>query len=100
MEVCIVSGGYPVIGESLYPSHYYIVKTRIIEPCAMKSEIPFSGIGAKKTQQKHSPFPLLRQNIFFFFFLDLTERGKSDDVAHGSIIQVSTVSAQMRVQCY
>ena len=54
----------------------------------MKSEIPFSGIGAKSTA-KTQPL-LLRQNSFSFF-LDLTERRKSDEIAHGSIIQVSTV---------
>jgi len=34
------------------------VKTRIIEPCAMKSKIPPRGAGAgQKTQQKHRSFP-------------------------------------------
>ena len=41
------------------------VEIRIVEPCAMKSKIPFSGMEAKKTQQKHSKntasFPLPRQ---------------------------------------
>jgi len=62
------------------------VKTRIIEPCAMKSEIPFSGIGAK-VQQKHSPFPPAETEKKQIY-LDLTEGGKSDEIAHGSIIQV------------
>ena len=39
-----------------YDGFSITVKTRIIEPCAMKSRISFSGTGAK-TQQKHSPFP-------------------------------------------
>ena len=56
----------------------------------MKSEIPFSGMGAKKTQQKHSPFPTA-ETIFSSFFLDLTERGKSDDIAQCSIIRDFTV---------
>jgi len=55
----------------------------------MKSGIPFSGKGAK-TQQKHGPFPPSetekKQKI-----LDLTRRGKSNDIAHRPIIQVFTV---------
>lgn len=54
----------------------------------MKSKIPFFGIG-QKTQQRHSRSPLLRQKKQNF--LDLTEKGKSDDIAHRSIIHVSTV---------
>ena len=61
------------------------VKTRIIELCAMKFEIPFSRIGPK-----HSPF-LLAETEFYFIFIDLTERGESDDISHCSIIQVYTV---------
>ena len=57
----------------------------------MKSEIPFSGMGAKNT----APFPLLRQKKKQKF-LDLTERGKSDDIAHGSIIQVLTVVGESK----
>ena len=69
------------------------VKSQIIEPCAMKSEIPFSGMEAKntaKTQQKHSPFPPAETEKKKYF-LDLTERGKSDDIAQGSIIRDFTV---------
>jgi len=56
------------------------VKSQLIEPCAMKSEIPFSGMDSKNT----APFPPLRQKKKKNF-LDLTERGKSDDIAQGSI---------------
>jgi len=56
----------------------------------MKSGIPFSGKGAK-TQQKHGPFPPSvtekKQKV-----LDLTRRGKSNDIAHRLIIQVFTVA--------
>jgi len=55
----------------------------------MKSRIPFSGKGAK-TQQKHGPFPPPRQKKKQKF-LDLTRRGKSNDIAHRPIIQVFTV---------
>ena len=48
-----------------------------------------SGIGAK-TQQKHGPFPPAETEKETKF-IDLTERGKSDDIAPGSIIQVSAV---------
>ena len=53
----------------------------------MKSEIPFSGMGAKNTAKTQPPSPAETE----FFFLDLTERGNSDDIAHGSIIQALTV---------
>jgi len=59
----------------------------------MKSRIPFSGKGAK-TRQKHGPFPPSetekKKNI-----LDLTRRGKSNDIAHRPIIQVFTVFVEM-----
>ena len=58
----------------------------------MKSEIPFSGIGAN-IQQKTQPLsPLQRQKKKRKKILDLTERGESDDIEHGSIIRVSTVN--------
>jgi len=44
----------------------------------------------EKNTAKTQPFPLPRQKKKQKF-LDLTERGKSNDIAHGSIIQVSTV---------
>jgi len=55
----------------------------------MKSRISFSGTGEKNTAktQPLSPFRDRKKQKF----LDLTERGKSNDIAHGSIIQVSTV---------
>ena len=43
---------------------YHTVKTRIIEPCAMKSEVPFSGMGAKKHSKNIARFLLLRQKKF------------------------------------
>jgi len=55
----------------------------------MKSRIPFSGKGAK-TQQKHGPFPP-SETEKKQKFLDLTRRGKSNDIAHRPIIQVFTV---------
>jgi len=45
------------------------VKSQIIEPCAMKSEIPFSRMEPKK--QKHSPFPPTETEKKNFFFLTL-----------------------------
>ena len=56
----------------------------------MKFEIPFSRIGAENTA-KARPLPLCLDRKNKQKFLDLTKRGKSDDIAHGSIIQVSTV---------
>jgi len=55
----------------------------------MKSRISFSGTGKKNTAktQPLSPFRDRKKKKI----LDLTERGKSNDIAHGSIIQVSTV---------
>ena len=59
----------------------------------MKSEIPFSGIGAKNIE-KTQPFPPTetrkKKKI-----LDLTQRGKFNDIAHGSIIQVSMLEIMM-----
>jgi len=46
--------------------------------------------GGKKHGKNTAPFPLPREKKKQRF-LDLTERGKSNDIAHGSIIQVSTV---------
>jgi len=43
-----------------------------------------------KYSKTRTPFPLLGQEEKQKF-LDLTKRGKSDDIEHGSIIQVSTV---------
>jgi len=60
----------------------------------MKSRIPFSGKGAK-TQQKHGPYPPPRQKKKQKF-LDLTRRGKSNDIAHRPIIQVFTVCSPER----
>ena len=78
-----------------YPGLQYR-KSLKIELCAMKSKIPFSGIG-QKTQLTHSkntaPFPLLRQKINKNFLTLL--RGKFNGIAHGSIIQVSTVEITM-----
>ena len=56
----------------------------------MKSEIPFSRMRAKNTAKNTALFPLLRQKEKQKY-LDLTERGKSDDIAHGSIIRDITV---------
>ena len=46
--------------------------------------------GGEKHSKNTAPFPFPRQKKKQKF-LDLTERGKSNDIAHGSIIQVSTV---------
>ena len=51
----------------------------------MGSKIPFSRMRAKNT----ALFPLLTEKKQRF--LDLTKRGKPDDIAHGSITQVPTV---------
>ena len=56
----------------------------------MKSEIPFSRMRAKNTAKNIALFPLLRHREKQTF-LDLTERGKSDDIAHGSIVRDITV---------
>jgi len=56
----------------------------------MKSRIPFSGKGAK-TQQKHGPFPPSETEKKQQKFLDLTRRGKSNDMARRPIIQVFTI---------
>ena len=56
----------------------------------MKSRISFSGTGGKNTA-KTQPLSPFRDRKKKQKFLDLTERGKSNDIAHGSIIQVSTV---------
>ena len=70
------------------------VKTRINEPCAMKSEILFYGTGAKKHRKNTASSSLLRQKKTIFLTL---LRGKSDDIAHGSIIQVHrAISFQIR----
>ena len=52
----------------------------------MKSKIPFSGMRPKSTAKAQllSPCWDRKKNKFL-------ERGKLDDIAHGSIIQVSTV---------
>jgi len=60
----------------------------------MKSKIPFS-IKRVKTQLKHSPFPFSRDRKKI---LDPTNRGKSNDIAHGSIIQVSAAQRKL-VNC-
>ena len=68
----------------------------------MNSRISFSGKGAKNTAKTQllSPFRGRRKKRKF---LDLTVRGKSNDIAHGSIIQAPTalfvtrpVSLQLR----
>jgi len=65
------------------------VKTRIIEQCAMKSRISFSGTGAKNTGGTQ---PLSPSGAEFFFFLTLPrEESPTTYVAHGSTIQVSPV---------
>ena len=69
----------------------------------MKSEIPFSGMGAKNTAKTQPPSPCW-DGIFFFlsqqeeggcvfavFFAPIPEKEISDFIAHGSIIQVLTV---------
>jgi len=63
----------------------FTAKTRIIEPCAMKSRISSRGMRAKNTA-KTQPFSLFQDRKRNEKILDLTERGKSNDIAHGSII--------------
>jgi len=55
----------------------------------MKSRISFSGTGEKNTEktQPLSPFRDRKRQKF----LDLTERGKPNDIARSEIIQVSMV---------
>ena len=82
----------PIIAEmaKVVPTGVIItVKTWMVEPCAMKSRISFSGMGEKNTAktQPLSPFRDRKKNKNFLTLL----RGKSNDIAHGSIIQVSTV---------
>jgi len=55
----------------------------------MKSRIPFSGKGAKNTEKTRPLSPLQQKKKQKF--LDLTRRGKSNDIAHRPIIQVFTV---------
>ena len=55
----------------------------------MKSKIPFSGMRAKNIAKTQPLSPCWDRKKTKS--LDLTERGKSDDIAHSSIIQVSTV---------
>ena len=52
----------------------------------MRSRISFSGTGAKNTAKTQSLSPF-RDRKRRKKFLDLTKRGKSNDIAHGSIIQ-------------
>ena len=65
---------------------FHTVKTQIIEPCALKSEIPFSGIAAK-TQQKTQPLPPAKTEKKE----NLTLLGEESPRTYGSIIQFSTV---------
>ena len=65
------------------------IKLWIIELCAMKSKIPFSGMRAKNIARNTAAFPLLRQKKIKNFLTLL--RGKSDYPPHRSIIQVCTV---------
>jgi len=51
----------------------------------MKSKIPFSGKGARNTA-KTQPFPPSKTEKKKRKNLDLTERGKPNDIAHGLII--------------
>ena len=59
----------------------------------VRSEIPFSGkwVGNTAKTQPLSPFRDRKKQKF----PDLTEKGKPNDIAHGSIIQVFTVSIYM-----
>ena len=61
----------------------------------MKSRIPFSGKGPKNTARSTAPFPPPRRKKKTKI-LDLTERGKSNDIAHRPIIQVFTVEYSTR----
>jgi len=51
----------------------------------MKSKISSSGTGGKKDSKNTAPFPLPREEKKKF--LDLTERGMSNDIVHGSIFK-------------
>ena len=51
----------------------------------MKSQIPSLERGGKKSQQIHSPFP--HSETEKTKFLELAERRKPNDIAHGSIFE-------------
>jgi len=63
----------------------------------MKSTISFSGTGAKNTAKKQLPPFRVRKKQKF---VDLTERGKPNDIARCSIIQVSTVFQSNRLDIH
>jgi len=65
----------------------------------MKSRISFSGTGGKKHSKNTAPFPPSETEKTKQRFLDPNERGKSNDIAHASIIQVFTVD-ELGLKCF
>jgi len=65
----------------------------------MKSRISFSRTRGKKHSKNTAPFPPSETEKTKQRFLDPSERGKSNDIAHASIIQVFTVD-ELGLKCF